>query len=108
MIGEPLRLKRCLALGYFVPVNSKKPDSTITQRRESAKLRLSDLKLNTGPALGRGGGQPKRMRMSSTPLPAARSTGPMSPMRTSPDVSSADASAGLASSSASIALRYCA
>src|SRR3569832_1463944 len=81
--GEFLRLKRCLVLGYLVPVNSKKPERMIRQRRLSAKLRLSDLKLKTGPAFGRGAGQPNFISTSSTPLPAARKTGPRTPKRMS-------------------------
>src|SRR5690348_5633233 len=80
MIGESVRLKRCLALGYLVPVNSKKPEQIIRQRRLSLKLRFSERKLKVGGAFGRGGGQPKVIGTSSTPLPEARTTAPISPI----------------------------
>jgi hypothetical protein len=32
VIGEPFSAKRCLAFGYFLPVNSKKADAGTGQR----------------------------------------------------------------------------
>jgi hypothetical protein len=39
VIGEPFSAKRCLALGYFLPVNSKKADAGTRQRLLLAKCR---------------------------------------------------------------------
>ncbi len=53
--GRSLRRKRYLVLGDLVPVNSKKPERMMRQRLLSSKWRLSERKLKTGGALGRGG-----------------------------------------------------
>jgi hypothetical protein len=39
VIGDPLRANRCLAFGYFLPVNSKKADAGMRQRLLLAKCR---------------------------------------------------------------------
>src|ERR1041385_557704 len=80
--GAPRKVKRCLALGYFLPVNSKNADAGIRQRLLLAKRRPSDLKFNTGPPRP-DGGKPNLIGPSSPTLPAARITGAMSLIRTS-------------------------
>src|SRR5436305_9865860 len=80
--GAPRRVKRCLALGYFLPVNSKNADAGIRQRLLLSKRRPSDLKLNTGPPRP-DGGKLNFIGASSTTLPAARITGAMSLILTS-------------------------
>src|SRR4051794_24468137 len=65
MNGAPLRVKRCLAFGYLVPVNSKKAEAGMRQRLLAAKRRPSERKLNTGPPFGPVGGKPKVIEASS-------------------------------------------
>ena len=84
MNGASFNVKRCLAFGYFVPVNSKKVDAGIRHRLLSPKRRPSERKLNTGDALGRGGGKTKVIGASSmVRSPAERITGAVSLIRTS-------------------------
>ena len=67
--GSPLRVKRCLAFGLRVPLNSKIALAGMRQRRLSLKLRPSERKLNTGLALGRPGGKPHRIGANSIERP---------------------------------------
>ena len=46
--GASFKVNRCLALGYFLPVNSKNAEAGIRQRLLLSKCRPSDLKLNAG------------------------------------------------------------
>jgi len=68
----------CIAFGYFLPVNSKNADAGMRQRLLLAKCRPSERKLKTGAPRGFGGGNPNRIGASSTALPLARITGPIS------------------------------
>src|SRR5882762_3143560 len=78
MNGAPARVKRCFALGYFLPVNSKNAEAGTRQRLLLSKRRPSERKLKTGPPRGFDGGKPKRIGASSMPFPAERITGPRS------------------------------
>src|SRR5436309_12377463 len=80
--GAPRNEKRCLALGYFLPVNSKNADAGIRQRLLLSKRRPSDLKLNTDPPRA-DGGKLNFIGASSTTLAAARITGATSLILTS-------------------------
>ncbi|SDA97787.1 hypothetical protein SAMN02927914_05976 [Mesorhizobium qingshengii] len=83
MNGEPLSVKRCFALGYLVPVNSKNPDAGTRQRLLFPNCRPSERKLNTGPLFGPLGGNPNVIDASSIVSSAARITGPGSLIRMS-------------------------
>jgi hypothetical protein len=78
VIGDPFKANRCLALGYFLPVNSKNAEAGMRHRLLLAKCRPSERKLKTGAPPGRPGGKLKVMGTSSTSSPAARITGPVS------------------------------
>src|SRR5271156_2181787 len=77
VIGDSFNEKRCFALGYLLPVNSKKADAGIRHRLLFANCRPSDRKLKTGPPRPEGG-KLKFMGTNSITLPAARMTGPVS------------------------------
>src|SRR5260221_12779868 len=74
MKGAPARVKRCFALGYFLPVNSKKAEAGTRQRLLLSKRRPSDRKLKAGPPRGFDDGKPKRLCASSIRFPASRIT----------------------------------
>ena len=105
--GAPLSVNRCFAFGYFLPVNSKNAEAGIKHRLLSAKRRPSDLKLNTGPPRPEGG-KLKFICTSSTTLPAARITGPLSLILMSSAIgrSRSDCSVGIPSSADCIMAQY--
>src|SRR3954469_20922284 len=73
--GAPFKVKRCLAFGYFLPVNSKNAEAGIRQRLLLSKRLPSERKLNTGPPR-LDGGKLNFIGTSLMPLSAARITGP--------------------------------
>src|ERR1700750_1629749 len=83
MNGEPLSVNRCLAFGYFVPVNSKNADAGTSQPLLSPNGRPSERKLKTSPPFGPAGGNPNVIEDSSIVSPAVRIIGPGSLMRMS-------------------------
>jgi hypothetical protein len=78
VIGELRSAKRCFALRYRLPVNSKKADAGTMHRVLLAKCRPSERKLKTGAPPGLPGGKLKDIGTSSISSPVAPLTGPTS------------------------------
>jgi hypothetical protein len=66
MKGSVVDAQRWRVLGLLVPLNSKNAETGMRQRLLLAKLRPSDLKLNTGDAPASAGANPQRIAANST------------------------------------------